>query len=288
MIPLMLMVLAASGVPAAPTELTVMSFNIRFATPNDGPNAWDHRRGFVVETIKATAPDVFGTQECLESQAEFLAGNLPDYHWFGMGRDPGGTGEFMAVFYRKDVLVPVAAGHFWLSETPDVPGTSSWDSACNRMVTWLRFYHRETHGQFLYLNTHFDHRSEAARRESAILLAQRVRDMAKGGPVVITGDFNAAAGDSDPWRTLTSYGLRDAWLEVETPQGPVGTFNGFRNPDTSGGRRIDWILTGGAVRVLHCETLTPMRGDLYVSDHWPVIARIALPSGGAAFETGVP
>jgi hypothetical protein len=100
-------------------------------------------------------------------QAEYIAAQLPEYHWIGIGREADGGGEMSAVFYRKALLNPVAADHFWLSETPDTPGSRSWDTACTRMATHVRFWHRETHLFFDCYNTHMDHESEAARVNGA-------------------------------------------------------------------------------------------------------------------------
>ena len=40
-------------------ELDVMSYNIRYASPNDGPNLWENRKGAMVETLSNINPDLW-------------------------------------------------------------------------------------------------------------------------------------------------------------------------------------------------------------------------------------
>jgi endonuclease/exonuclease/phosphatase family metal-dependent hydrolase len=274
----LLMVSAPLGAVAVDMEesfsLTVMSFNVRYGTADDGPNSWEYRKQIFLETIQEADPDLLGTQECLLFQAEFIATELPQYKWFGVGREADGSGEYMAVFYREAVLEPLEAGNYWLSETPEVPGSMSWDTACTRMVTFAKFRHLPTGEVFWFLNTHLDHRSEQARDAGAALIAERVAALDPEVPVILAGDFNCAAGTSQPWTTLTQAGLRDAWTEAGEREGPETTWCGFQPPNPARVRRIDWILVGGPVQVAKAAVLAEARDGRYPSDHFPVVAHL--------------
>src|SRR5688572_30355099 len=147
---------ALSASPAAPppaaaaradATLRVMSFNIRYGTAKDGPNHWDLRRDLLVDTIRKFDPDLLGTQETLLEQAEYLAEKFPQYDWLGVGRDDAKRkGESVAIFWRKDRFEKLDAGHFWLSETPEVPGSKSWDTALTRMTTWVKLRDKKAGG----------------------------------------------------------------------------------------------------------------------------------------------
>lgn len=266
---------AAPEKPGA-LPLTVMTFNIRYGTAKDGENSWERRRDLLVETVKRHEPDVLSTQEGLDFQLAYLERELGDrYRWFGMARDADGTGEHAAVFYRRDRLTPVETGNFWLSETPEKPGTKAWGSHHNRLTTWGRFYHPETGRSFVLLNTHLDNGSDKARREGARMLAERVRAI-EDCPVIVTGDFNATAESSEPWEVLTGTGLVDTWRAARERGGPSCTFNGFRSPGADTDRRIDWILASPSIEVRSCETVTHSRDNRYPSDHFPVVARMCL------------
>ncbi len=262
----------AAVAPAEP--LRVMSFNIRYGTAGDGENAWDNRKALVAETIQEYGPVLIGLQECIDFQAEYLVEALPEYRWFGVGRDADGTGERMAVLYRADVLNPIETGNLWLCETPNVPGSRSWNSACNRMVTWGKFYRHADQQMVYFFNTHFDHESEEARQGAAGVLKEQINRIAGDAPVIVTGDFNARAEASVPWKTLTDAGFKDTWLAATARKGPSITWSGFKPPEADVDRRIDWVLIRGSLEARHCETVVHNRDGRYPSDHFPVFAEI--------------
>ena len=268
----MVLVGLAAGVSAAETSLGVMTFNIRYGTAGDGENSWDNRRDIVANVVREYEPDIVGMQECLLFQAQYLDEALPAYEHFGVGRESNGTGERMEVFYRADVLAPLETGHFWLSKTPEVPGSRDWKSANVRMVSWARFYHYNSKQSVYFLNTHFDHRSQEARKEAARVLERHLRSIARETPVIVSGDFNAKAEESEPWETLTGGRLKDAWLAAEKRVGPPITWSGFKSPENSV-NRIDWLLCSGMESVTTCETVIYNENGQYPSDHFPVFGR---------------
>lgn len=258
--------------PAEPLALTVMSFNVRYGTAPDGDNAWPKRRDILVETIKQQKPDVLGVQECLKPQAEYIEQELRGYRYLGVGREPDGGGEMSAIFYNERHLFPIATGSFWLSESPTVPGSKSWDSSLPRMVTWAAFFHPGSGKTINVANTHFDHIGRKAREESAKILAEFAAKN-PDGPVIITGDFNSYAESSEPYKVLTNSGLQDAWLATPERTGPTTTWSAFAAPDPESKQRIDWVLFQGALKCTHAETVTFNVDGRYPSDHYPVVAR---------------
>jgi len=270
-----LMMLASAGFAhSEPFSLDVMSFNIRFGTANDGENSWEHRRDLVVTMLRERAPDLVGMQECLDFQADYIVEKLPEYRWFGMGREADATGERMAVFYKWQQFSPIEVKNFWLSETPDVPGSRSWDAACSRMVTAARFYHHQTRQYLTFCNTHLDHVSEAARQKGAEVLLKYIASIDPALPVVVTGDFNSDAVRSAAWTTLVQGDIRDAWLVAGATAGPTVTFNAFKPLQPGDDSRIDWILVRGPIAVERCETVVYGEDGHYASDHFAVTAHL--------------
>lgn len=265
---------------AADVTVRVMSYNIRYGTAPDGENHWDRRKEFLLETIQAFRPDLLGTQETLAFQRDYLAEKLPDYGVFGVGREDGKErGEIMAVYWRKDRFEVLASGHFWLSTTPEVPGSKSWDSSLPRMVTWLKLRDLKQRDAkpILWMNTHFDHRGEEARRQSAQLIRQKLLELGQGCSLLVTGDFNAAEA-SQPYQLLFG--------ELEDQPSPVvdtyrvahpergqeeGTFSGFRAENVSG-PRIDWIACSRDWRIVEAGIDRTARDGRTPSDHFAVFA----------------
>jgi endonuclease/exonuclease/phosphatase family metal-dependent hydrolase len=262
--------------PARALELSVMSFNIRYGSANDGENAWENRKDIVANTIREYTPDVLGLQECLLFQAEYLESVLPEYARFGVGRERNGGGERMEIFYKKELLAPLMTGHYWLSETPAEPGSRSWNSANVRMVSWAEFYHYPSRERFYFFNTHFDHRSEEARQGAASMLAIDIPQRAKDLPAILTGDFNTPADTGVAWNTMTEAGLKDAWRAAKERKGPEVTWSAFRAPEPGARRRIDWIMLYGDIECTSTETIVYNEQGQYPSDHYPVFSRIIL------------
>lgn len=262
----------ATTAPAVQAPLRVMSFNVRLPTEADGPNRWEARRELAAEMIAAAAPDLIGTQELHKPQGDWLVERLPQYAWFGRDRRGGHDDEHMGVFYRKDRLRVLETGDFWLSDTPEVPGSISWGHPLPRMVTWGLFQRIADGRRFYLFNTHLPYRAEdeGARERGARLLAQRIAALSTDIPVVVTGDFNATP-DSAAHAALAEI-LRDAWTVASRRTGPEATFHGFTgksDPD----RRIDWILVRG-FDVLEAHSIDACAGEggRCPSDHFPVQA----------------
>jgi formylglycine-generating enzyme required for sulfatase activity/endonuclease/exonuclease/phosphatase family metal-dependent hydrolase len=267
---------------AAEAALRVMSFNIRYDNPDDGEDAWPKRRAMAASMIRFHRADVVGLQEALRGQIADLEAALPEFGWFGSGRSAERDGEHCAVLFRKDRVEVLDQGTFWLSETPEVAGSRSWDAALPRIVTWGRLRDRRNGAVFHLFNTHFDHRGETARRESARLLRRKVAEIAgQDGPVVVTGDFNSTP-DSDPYRILTALGppgeppgLVDALLASRHPHhGPTSSWNGFQAIEA--GRRIDLVLVRPPVVVRQHGILSDTFDGRFPSDHLPVVAEVTL------------
>ena len=250
--------------------LRVMTFNVRFPSPDDGDNVWDNRKDILVDTIRKYQPDVLGTQELFYLQGSYIADKLPEYEWFGISREGNHENEHMGVFYKRDELFVVESGNFWLSEDPDKAGSMSWGVSLPRMVTWARF--RDLEGEEFYLyNTHFPHRRQdaAARLNGARVIVEDLRRRVPAfANLIVMGDFNSAA-DSDVHDLLTAE-LTDAWEACRERSGPETTSS--RWSGNREGRRIDWILSRGDWRPRSVETVDYNLDGRYPSDHYPVIA----------------
>lgn len=265
----------SGSVPAADESVSVMSFNIRYGTAKDGENAWPHRRELVVETIQQRSPDILGLQESRDFQVEYLSEKLPEFSSYSVPRTPAG-GESCAIFFRRDRFEQTDEGTFWLSEKPDEVGSISWDSSLPRIVSWLKLRSKTSDKQFLFANTHFDHKGPVARAESAKLLRRRLAEIAEELPVVITGDFNCKEGNA-PYTTLTARdrGFRDTYREANPTKDLPNeiTFTGFGLKTGEG--RIDWILCSShwTVGSAGIDRYRGINGR-FPSDHEPVYSTL--------------
>ena len=263
----------ASMQARAADPLSVMSFNIRLPAESDGVDYWETRKPLAVRMLREQQPDVIGLQELVKAQADYLVRELPQYAWFGRGREADGGGEHMGVFYRKDRLKVIESGDFWLSDTPDVAGSITWGHPHPRMVTWALFEQRSDGRRFYLFNTHLPYRDEdeAARLKGAQAIARRLATLPDDVPVVLTGDFNTTP-DSDAHAVLAGT-LQDAWTTAPRVEGIDATFHGFTG---KADRRIDWIFVRGA-QLESITSVTTRWNNRYPSDHFPLVATLRLP-----------
>ncbi|MBN8672631.1 MAG: endonuclease/exonuclease/phosphatase family protein [Chitinophagales bacterium] len=274
-----LLIIAVSEV-SAQSKLHVMTFNIRLNVASDSLNAWPYRKDKLASQVLFHKAELLGVQEALHDQMMDLEESLPQFKFVGVGREDGKTkGEYSAIFYDTTRLQALQSNTFWLSLTPELPGSKSWDAAITRIVTWAKFKDRKTKKIFYAFNTHFDHIGKLARKESALLLLQKVKEIAGNTPVVITGDFNAKPTD-EPIQVIMDknnplHVLDSKELSVTPHYGPTGTFNGFRSKETDG-QPIDYIFLKGKWKVLSHATISQTWEGRFASDHFSVLAELVL------------
>lgn len=264
-----------------PVVTTVLSFNVRYANEADGDNKWEKRRYLVRGAIRDHRPAIFGLQECLWDQGAELTKAFYGYRVTGVGRDDGiRGGEMCLIFTRHDRYHLLDQGFFWLSETPDTPGSKGWDAACPRIVTWVKLRDRWCNPDTLFVfNTHFDHQGEEARAEGAKLLKKRMAEIAEDHAVILMGDFNDPASSvSSAYQLLTGEdgatgpALSDTWLSASEKMKAKGegTFHGFNGE--AGPDRIDWILATEEFSGIAAGIGRFEKKGRYPSDHFPVWA----------------
>lgn len=287
------------AVPVAADEvldLRLLTANLRYENHEDtGPRAWSQRIANVVKAIRSEQPDLIGIQEALHGQAADLWASLPDYELHGVGRDDGKrAGEYAAILYRRDRFEadPAKSGTFWLSATPDVPGSKTWGNTIPRETAWLTLTDRQSGQKFLAYCTHWDHQNQPSREHAAMLIAEHIDAHAPPGtPVVLLGDFNS--NESNPAiRYLTGHAVTLAGKRTPAwPHGLVDTFEAlhasardrttlhFWANSKQGSRKVDHILVSQGAQILSAAIRD---GDKpMVSDHFPVSAHVRFPKSSA-------
>lgn len=266
----------APALTHAAEPISVMSFNIRYGTANDGDNHWTLRRTFLFDVVREQNADIIGLQEALDGQIREIVEAVPGYAVVGVGRDDAKAGgEYSAILVRKDRFNVAEAGTFWFSDTPAVPGSTSWGNRITRICTWARLIDRDG-SAFWFFNVHLDHQSQPSRERSSELLLRRIDARAfPTEPVIVTGDFNAGE-DNPAVRTMVAgKAFVDTFRVVHPDEKQVCTFNGFK-AERIDGPKIDYVFVQPGTEVLSAAIIRTARDGKYPSDHFPVVATIRL------------
>ncbi|HWB54112.1 MAG TPA: endonuclease/exonuclease/phosphatase family protein [Tepidisphaeraceae bacterium] len=258
--------------------LRVMSFNVRNSHAWDGFNGWLFRKKMFFQTIEKFNPDLVGFQEVLANQYDAIESTMKDYALSGVARNDGKRqGEWALIVYRKSRFELLDSGNFWLSKTPTVPGSKSWDAGLTRICSWVLLRDRQTRKEFLYANTHYDNSGAIARENSSRIIMKKLPKLAKGNPIILTGDFNTTE-DDPPYKTImhpTEPDMAhfiDSYREVHPVRSPnEASYNAFQG--RLKGSRIDFILHTPEFKAISATIdRTKSPEGRTPSDHYPVTA----------------
>lgn len=270
-------------------DLNLMTFNVRYENRKDfGRRAWSERVIGIVQMIGREKPDVLGIQEGLLGQVADLRASLSDYEFSGGGRNDGVmSGEFAGIFFREDRFEKDSArsGMLWLSETPEKAGSVTWGNQIPRVATWLRLTDRASGQSLWVVNMHLDHRNQPSREKGVRLVAERLVEMNReDDPVVWMGDFNATEqnpavrfikGDPGSLAPVDGFsGMIETYDVLNRNERKRGTLH-FWMSDPNRQWKVDHIFISSEGEVLASQVLRT--GEPYLSDHFPVAARVLFP-----------
>lgn len=261
----------------------ILSCNIRVPLAEDDAagNGWEARKELCLEVIGTQHADVICLQECRAVQLAALRQRFHDFDAYGLSNPSPAYDPANLILFRRDRYELISAGGFWLSETPHIAGSSSWDSARDRFVNWVHLRVRDTGQQLRVWATHLDHVGHEARTQGARLLNEASDAMPAELPQILVGDMNAPV-THPAIKTLTAGGWQDTYAKIHGPEDPGFTFHGFLGPKRAEklgrkrGVKIDWIFTRGPVAARNAEIIRDGRDGRYPSDHYFISAEVAL------------
>ena len=230
----------------------LMTFNLRYDTTSHPCMSTEVRGAHMMEIIQKYMPDSVGFNEATNDWMNYLRSSMKEYNYesVGVGRDSGTTGstltgvknEHTPVFYRADKFDLVDSGNFWLSVTPDMPVTVSWNSARKRICTYAILRNKVSGETYAHFSTHLDHVSVEAQYNGVMVIESHIREIVqKYGDIgiVLSGDFNATRFDeSDPTYIPTTYNTVTSFMDDSRDLADKrlvdgSSWSGYQNP-------VDW------------------------------------------------
>lgn len=254
--------------------MKIMTYNIKYANDDDGENSWPYRKHHLTKQLKFYEPELIGFQEALMEQVKHFQENLEGYSYIGVNPEKEKMGEeYNPLYYKNDLFEVLEENTFWLSETPE-KASKGWDAEFPRVCSYGLFKDKNTERKFYIFNTHFDHKGEKARAESAKLVLEKIDKInSEGHPVILMGDLNATP-ETESIQILAKKMNDSREISKEVKFGPEGTFNKFE-PGERVTRRIDFIFTSKEnVEVVKYAVLSDLKDFKFPSDHFPVLAEI--------------
>lgn len=255
-------------------QLNLISCNIRFDNPADAQNAWAHRRGFLAETLLSHSPDLIATQEGRIHQLREFEADLVNFKILDQHRSWIGERMYPSIFIREDKFEYLNSGDIWLSETPDIAGSRSFESAFPRLMTWAHLQFKNSEQSIFVVNTHLDHiKAETRIRQAEVLVNEIERQWNRNCPLIIMGDFNESPEGEVKELLFHKFELNDCWKQFHSHE--ETSHHAFQG-EMQNGSRIDWILADKKLSILSCEMDKSEKNGLYPTDHFPVICELSI------------
>ena len=297
---------ASAADAVSPVRIRAASYNVRYKTNEDtGDKSWDSRKAILCDFLKEIDPDVIGFQEVDPPQMTDLKALLMDYEIFGKHREADNTRRGTPIAFKKSRFALLESGTFWLSLTPDVPGSKDlgdgYAGSEPETCTWAILQDHDTRGVFCFFSTHLDHKQDELRRRQMVIAVEKVMAYAgRGAPVILVGDMNSdetapAIADvacsrlidaclasqtvpTGPWRTFNSWSWKKNEVSCAEALASCSPAERTANKETFG-NRIDYILVSAGTKVESFAVRNdPQPGkEQYPSDHYPVVAELLLP-----------
>jgi endonuclease/exonuclease/phosphatase family metal-dependent hydrolase len=257
----------------------VLSCNIRVALPEDEAKGvgWPQRKELCLDVIKRYRPDIICLQEVLKVQAEDLKKAFPEFCLLGfdgpeMDAHPEGYHGIAKnpILFNTKRYELTSAGTYWLSETPLVAGSKSWDTARARHANWVRLKEKNSRKEFRVVNLHLDHVSGKAKIEQAKMVVEESAQYHPDFPQILTGDFNTRF-DSKVFESVRADGWKESYETVhgEGEAGYTGhEFQGANYEKGASKGRIDYIWYRGKTKPVDAAIIKDAINGKYPSDHF--------------------
>lgn len=281
---------------AASEPVRVLTFNILASQPSWEKDAkqqpWAQRKPIVLD-VMLNHPDGNGPYDFIGTQ-ETSVHTEPDLHQVKqLAGEMRGYGSLYApckgrenvfgltnmIFWKKDrwEIDPQDSGTFWLSSTPDKPGSNDWSEnnrGGERCVTYGLFHEigpgGKTGKKTYFYNTHLNVHVPSARVRSALLIMDKMKNRkSPDTPVLLVGDFNSRRttepvvyfqGGSVEFEGKTHtppFGLKEAFDIVHPGKPAPG---------------IDFIFFNDLLKPVEAKVIRTNKDGVYPSDHRPIEA----------------
>jgi endonuclease/exonuclease/phosphatase family metal-dependent hydrolase len=256
-------------------DLCLISCNIRFDNPADGQNSWQHRRDFLSQTLLKHKPSIIATQEGRVHQLNQLKSSLKNFEIAEQHRSWIGERMYPTIFLKQDEFEYLGSGDMWLSETPDIAGSHSFESAFPRLMTWSKVQIKGKEQNLFIVNTHLDHIKPETRLSQSKVLVEAIKRIWDGqSSLVIMGDFNDSPDSSVREIIVNAFPfLQDAWKIFNSKE--ESSHHAFKG-ETQNGSRIDWILVDNKLTIESCMMDKSTLNGAYPTDHYPIICHIKI------------
>lgn len=235
-----------------------------------GKMRFERRIAAIEEMIRETEPDLIGVQELTKGMMPLMKPIFETYGMCGESRHSRINNEYTVILYRKEKFELIREQTYWLSDTPELPGSRVSMSQFPRTVSFALLKDRSSDTELSFFCTHLDLNFASVRRRQAQVLRNLILEHHRGSFTVVCGDFNDVK-NSDALCAVYEAGLRD------TSDDSLGSTLRERGGSARyHNRPIDHILISDEIKEYAVTKIDGKYGGCAPSDHYPLLAEIAV------------
>lgn len=250
-------------------QLKMISANIRFENEQDKEHNWPYRKFFLTDSINKFNPLILGSQEGRRGQIEEFGSMLNNLTLIDHHRQWIAERMYPSLYLDLTQMQLQNSCDIWLSETPHIPGSKSFDSLFPRLATVALVKMNETQQEFAICNVHLDHIKEETRIAQVNVLIPELKAYIGNRPLILLGDFNESPQHFIQDLLCENFALIDYWKQKELAE--ETSHHNFQGENQASGHRIDWILVPELIK---CDELFLFKesseNGIYPSDHYPL------------------
>ena len=255
--------------------ISILDLNIRYLNDIDLVNVWDLRKEAFIQCLLNSYADIFFFQEITHTQYDYIDENLSSvYEFVGIYRDSTDKSEKCSISYNIFKYTLIEWGQFWLSSTPNLPGSNDFHNFFPRICTWAAL--KQINGfELILFNIHLDHVNFDAHLPCINVALEESEKILEKFPqihfVILGGCFYCEEDDPVIDR-IKSYNYKEVMIE--------NTFHDFTG---EADRHWDYLFykeqgnidTNIVLRkafVMKKDSTISEEKKQYISDHYPCYA----------------
>lgn len=257
------------------TDYTIATFNLK----NDMPLTrkflrWTTRQSALLECIKEMDADVLGVQEATDEMIDELDHVINSYNRVGTPRnkDYKRSSERTDIFYKKDKFICTVHETFWLSSTPNKPGSKTLLSPFPRICTYARLQDVETGVVLHVFNTHLCHLLPYTRTKTMKILLNQIGRYNVFENIILLGDLNTNSDSSTVQHILNN--KTTPLKSVYKNEHKINTMHFGKGKIKQNSLPIDYIFVSDDFIINNTKIMIESYDGKYPSDHFPVVTTL--------------
>ena len=254
-------------------KYTAFSLNINKRNFDKQKEYWPRYKSALINKIKNNKFDIVGMQGVPREELQNFNQQLTNYSMIVENKIVSRRRGNIPIIYNPVKIRNLVQGIFWLSNTPNLSASKSWNAGHPAPVVWAKFETIPSNKRFYIFNTNLDPYSKKAREQSIYLLLKKITNITGGDPFLVMGDFHFMA-KNELFQTFTQEWQNIA--EISVPEKDLDNKSSTPISGIRGSQKTNHIFVASNIK---SKKIGKFNSSLQISDnkHSSLITNIKIP-----------